>query len=110
MGIQNGRRILRVKLCSDIPFVRGNFYNFNKSCSGVFAGAYHAFAFVFFKEFVVELVTVSVAFLDEAFFAVSLKSAAAFEEFALVCAESHFAAHAGYVFLLLHDVDYLLRC
>ena len=107
MRIENGALILGVKLCTDVPFQTWDFYNFHEVALGIFSHARHACPFVFFLIFVVEFVTMAMTFLD-VLLLINVKHARLLLQHTFVCTQTHCTTHVGNVFLLLHDVNYVM--
>ena len=84
MWIEHSRRILRMELSADIPFLlRDLNYLYQVGCR-VDTYTLHAVILELLLVLVVELIAMAMTLLDENLFAVSLIYSAAFLQFALV--------------------------
>ena len=75
---------------------------------GIDTYTFHTGSFVLFLVVIIELVTVTVAFLNM-FLSVCLICFRAFLQYTLVSTQTHGSAHIGDRFLLFHDINHVVR-
>ena len=108
MRIEHRAAVFGVILCANIPFAAWHLNHFNKMSFGVLAHAAHTRFFELIAELVVELKAVAVTLLNH-IFAVSLSNCRATGKTASIGTQTHCTTKVRDAFLLLHEVDYVIR-
>ena len=101
--------VFGMELGTDKPLQCGNLNNFHQVRFGVYTHTLHTCCFVGILEAVVELVAVTVTFLDM-LGTICLVCLAAFLQNSFVGTQTHGSTHIGDGLLLFHDVDDIVRC
>ena len=99
-----------MELRTDIPSLFGNFHYFHKIGSRVHPYPFHARLLKLLEVAVVELIAVTVTFLDQHLLTICLPRTTVFHEFALIGTQSHRTAHLRDALLLFHEVDNVVWC
>ena len=106
--VQHCALIFGMELCADVPLQRWYLNNLYKIALRVTSHTFHAVLFKFGLIVVVKLVAVAVALLY-VLLIIYVKHTRALFQYTLVGAQTHGATHIGDVFLLLHDVNHVVR-
>ena len=97
-----------MELNANKPF-QGRYLNdFNQVRFRIFAYAHHTGSFKLIAIFAVEFKTMAMAFLNMRL-SICFINLRTFLQNTVVCAQTHRTAHIGYVLLLFHQVDHLIR-